>query len=154
MEPAGAAGYIMVASAAVLAIFLGALAGTIAWVVKRGLLWSGLAACGVYLAMRVVRESASLTSAVVIGIPPLVMSLLTSWMTAGSLGARTTSWRLGAALLGLACALLVGFLWGFLFRLGLRAPVSVAIAADLCLLGVLLYRRRSEPAGRENRPRD
>lgn len=142
MGPVGAAGYVIVASAAVLAVFLGALGGTIAWAVKRGLLWGGLAAIGVYLAKTVVLESASLTSSAVIGIPPLIMTLLTSWMTASYLEARTRLWRMWAALLGLACALLLGILWGFLFRLGLRAPVSVAIAADVCLIAVFLYRRR------------
>jgi hypothetical protein len=156
MEPAGAAGYVIVASAAVLALFLGALGGTIAWAVKRGPLGGGVAAIGVYLATRVVLESASLTSSAVIGIPPMIMTLLTSWLTASYLEARTRSGRMWAALLGLACALLLGFLWGFLFRLGFRAPVSVAIAADVCLIGLLLYQRKSESSrvkGHVTRPR-
>lgn len=141
MGPVGLAGYVMVTSAAVLAVFLGALGGTIAWAVKRGPLWGGLAATGVYFTKTVVLESARLTSSAVIGIPPLIMTLLISWMTASHLEARTRLWRTWAALLGLACALLLGFLWGFLFRLGLRAPVSVAIAADVCLIALFLYRR-------------
>ena len=49
-----------------------------------------------------------------------------------------------AALLGFACALLLGYPWGFLFRLGLWVPGSAAMAADVCLIGVFLYARRSE----------
>jgi hypothetical protein len=113
MEPLGAAGYVMVAAAAVVAMFLGALAGTIAWAVKRGPLWGGVAAMGAYLASTVVFGSARLAPAALIGIPLLTLTLLTSWLTASQLEARMRLRRMWAALLGFACALLLGYPWGF-----------------------------------------
>ena len=107
MGPVGAAGLVMVAAAAVLAVILGAFAGAIAWAIQRGLLWAGLLAAGAYLAIEVVLGSAA-------PVPALV---------------------------ALGCALLLGFLWGFSFRLGLWVPAALALPADACLI-VLLYRSR------------
>jgi hypothetical protein len=141
MEPLGVAGYVMVAAAAVLAVILGALGGAIAWALKRSLLWVALLVAGGYFAAEVLLGSSSVAPAAVIGIPPLILTLLTSWLTARYLQVRASFRRIPATLVGLGSALLLGFLWGFLFRLGLWAPVSVALAADACLI-VLFYRSR------------
>src|SRR5262245_25790554 len=141
--PVGAAGYVMVASAAVLAVMLGALAGAIAWALGRWLLWLALLAAVTYFAITVFVESARFWPAAVIGMPPLVLTLLTSWLTAHYLAARWRWRRMPAALVGLGCSLLLGFLWGFLFRLGLWVPVWVALAADACLIAMFYLRMRA-----------
>lgn len=141
MEPVAVAGYVMVAAAAVLAGMVGAFGGAIAWAVNGSLLWGGLLATGGYLAATVLLGSARLGPAAVVGIPPLILTLLTSWLIASYLEARTRLRHIWATVVALGCALLLGFLWGFLFRLGLWTPVSVALAADVCL-GLLLYRSR------------
>ena len=43
---------------------------------------------------------------------------------------------------GLAAAVMLGFLWMLLFRHSVQLPITVAIAADLGLLGWLAYRRK------------
>ena len=141
MGPVGAAGLVMIAAAAVLAVILGAFAGAIAWAVQRGLLWAGLLAAAGYLATEVLLGSASPVPALVIGMPPLILALLTSWLTARYLEARARFRRIWATLVALGCALLLGFLWGFSFRLGVWVAVALALAADACLI-VLLYRSR------------
>lgn len=140
MEPLAVAGYTMVASAAVLAAILGAAAGAIAWLLNARLLLLTVLAAGAYFAERVLLGSASFWSSAVIGMPPLILTLLISWLAARYLAARRQLRRIPAALAGLGCALLLGFLWGFLFRLGLWVPVWVALAADVCLVAVF-YRR-------------
>ena len=141
MGPVGAAGYVMVTSAAILAMILGALAGAIAWPIRCSLLWPALLAAAAYLATTVILGNAALWPAVVIGLPPLLLTLLTSWLAASYLEERARLRRIWAALAALGCALLVGFLWGFSFRLGLWVPAYLAIAIDACLI-VLFYRRR------------
>ncbi|HEU5179801.1 MAG TPA: hypothetical protein VFW45_03350 [Candidatus Polarisedimenticolia bacterium] len=134
MEPIGAAGYVMVAAAAVLAIGLGALAGAIAWVARCNPVWMGLLAAGGYLVETVLLHSAAPGPSIIIGFPPLLMTLLIAWLVAGYLGKRARLGRPWAALAGSVCALVLGFLWGFSFRLGLWPPISLALVADTCLI--------------------
>jgi hypothetical protein len=134
MGPVGAAGYAIVASAAVLAVMLGAFAGAIGWATKARVLWAGLLAAAIYLATAVLWESHRLEAAASIGIPPLILTLLIAWLTAQYLETRAKWRRIWAALAALGGALLLGFLWGFSLRLGLREAILMALAADVCLL--------------------
>ena len=94
--------------------------------------------------MTVLLGSYSLTGAAVFGIPPLILALLTCWLTARSLEARARLRRIWASLVGLGCALFLGFLCLLLFRVSFWAPVSVALAADVCLI-LFIYRSRKVP---------
>jgi hypothetical protein len=145
MEPVGVGGYVIVAAATVLGAILGALAGAIAWAVQRSLLLFFLLVAAGYFAETVLLGSAGLAPAAVIGIPPLILTLLTSWLTARYLEAHARFRRIWAALAALGCALLLGFLWGFSLRLGLSAAVSLALTADACLF-VLFFRSRKANA--------
>jgi hypothetical protein len=145
MEPLAIAGYVMIAGAAVLAVILGALAGALAWGTRVSVLWAGALAAGAYFTVTVLLESARLAPAAIIGMPPLILTLLTSWLAAHYLEVRARLRRVWATLVALACALLIGLLWGSLFRLGFWVPISVALAADVCLIA-LFYRRRSASA--------
>ena len=148
MEPLAAAGYVMIAAAAVLAMLLGSLAGAIAWLSRCSLLWPGLLAAAGYLAETVFLESAAPGPSAVIGLPPMLMTMLISWLVAGTLERRAGLGRVWAALAGLGAALLLGFLWGFSLRLGLWPAVSLALITDACLFLVILMRRkRAAPIG-------
>lgn len=142
MGPLAAAGYVSVVSNAVLAIIVGASAGAIAWAVNRSVLWVGLLAAAGYVAETVLLGSSRLAAAAIVGMPPLILTLLVSWLTACFLETRVHLRRLWATLMAVGCALLVGFLWLFLFRVSFRVPLLVALAADIGLI-VLLYRTRS-----------
>ncbi len=143
MEPLAAAGYVMIAAAAVLAIGLGALAGAIAWLVRCSPVWPGLLAAGGYLVETVLLNSAAPGPSIVIGFPPLLMTLLISWLFAGTLGTRARLGRPWAALAGSVCALVLGLLWSFSFRLGIWLPVSLALVADACLILLIVLRRKA-----------
>jgi hypothetical protein len=122
----GAAGYVMVATAAVLAVIVGALTGVLAWAMKVNLLWGGACAVAAYLATLTLLGSYSFTAATVVGGPPLILTVVTSGVTARFLDARAKLWRPVTALLALVCALLVGFLFLLLLRHALGFPFSVA----------------------------
>lgn len=138
MEPVAAAGYVIIAAHAVLGVLLGALAGAIVSALGRGLAWGGVAAAAIYLGEALL-HSTRLAAAALIGLPPLILTLLTCWLAARWLQARLRWRRLWAVPAGCAAAVILGFLWMLLFRHSLEAPITVAIVADACLL-ILLYR--------------
>jgi len=142
MGPLAAAGYVSVVSNAVLAIVVGASAGAVAWAINRSILGVGLLAAAGYVAETALLGSSRLAAAAIVGMPPLILTLLISWLTACFLETRVRVRRLWATLIAVGGAVLVGFLWLFLFRVSFSAPLLVALAADIGLI-VLLYRTRS-----------
>src|SRR5262245_22054266 len=152
MEPLAIAGYMAVASAALEAILLGAIGGALAWAIKGwikgSLLWCGLLAAGCYLVEETVLHGARLWPAFSLGIPFLMLPLLTSWLSARQLETRARWRRPWAALAGLGAGLVLGYLWGFQLRLGLWVPVWTALAAEAGLiLWLIVSRLRTRIAG-------
>jgi hypothetical protein len=149
MEPLAIAAYVFIASAVVLAMLFGALGGAVARVVGRGLPWIAVLTAGAYLVATVLLDSYRLGPAVVIGMPYLLFTLLTCWLTGHYLEFRAGLRRIPAAFVALGCTLLIGYLWGFLLRLGLWAALATTLVADAGLvvwLGLVLYRGRRSPA--------
>ena len=107
MEPLAAAGYLLIASAALDGIIVGALGGAISWAVKGRRLWIGVLVAGIYVAM-VLRASYSLKTGAVFGIPLSVLTFLISWLTASYLQARTRLKTIWATPLATCCALIAG----------------------------------------------
>ena len=138
VEPVAAAGYVIIAAHAVLGVLLGALAGAIVSALGRGLVWGGVAAAAIYLGEALLHPT-RLAAAALIGLPPLILTLLTCWIVARWLQARLKWRRLWAVPVAFAASVILGFLWMLLFRHSLEAPITVAIVADACLL-ILLYR--------------
>jgi hypothetical protein len=138
VEPVAAAGYVIIAAHAVLGVLLGALAGAIVSALGRGLAWGALAGAAIYLGEALL-QSTRLAAAALIGLPPLILTLLACWLTARWLQARLKWRRLWAVPAACAAAVILGFLWMLLFRHSLEAPITVALVADACLL-ILLYR--------------
>ena len=142
VEPVAAAGYVIIAAHAVLGVLLGALAGAIVSALGRGLAWGGVAAGAIYLGEALL-HSTRLVAAALIGLPPLILTLLACWIVARRLQARLKWRRLWAVPAACAAALVVGFLWMLLFRHSVQLPITVAIVADVGLLGWLAYSRNS-----------
>ena len=140
MEPVAAAGYVIIAAHAVLGVLLGALAGAIVSALGRGLIWAGVAAAAIYLGEALL-HSTRLAAAALIGLPPLVLTLLTCWIVARWLQARPKWRRLWAVPAAFASALILGFLWMLLFRHSVQLPITVAMVADVGLLGWMAYSR-------------
>ena len=76
----------------------------------------------------------------------MILTLLTSWLTARYFEARARLRRAWATLVALGAAVLLGFLCLLLFRLGLWAPVYAALAADICLILLTLFIDRGRKA--------
>jgi hypothetical protein len=142
MEPLAAAGYVLIGAALFVATVVGACAGAVAWAVKARLEWIGLLAVAGYLAAAGPLLSISLGAAVDLGVPPLLLALLTSWLIARELEIRARWRSIWAALAACASAVIVGFASVRLFG---RDVPSFALAADafLILLAVLATRRRT-----------
>jgi len=140
VEPVAAAGYVIIAAHAVLGVLLGALAGAIVSALGRGLIWAGVAAAAIYLGEALL-HSTRLAAAALIGLPPLVLTLLTCWIVARWLQARPKWRRLWAVPAAFAAALILGFLWMLLFRHSVQLPITVAMVADVGLLGWMAYSR-------------
>ena len=146
MAPLAAAGYVSIAALAVEALIVGGLCGAIIWAVKVSVLWGGLLAAGGYLAAIVFLGAHSPEAAAVFGMPLMILTLLTSWLTARYAEACARLRRTWATLVGLGSAFLLGFLCLLLFRLSVWAPVYVALAADVCLIPLILLTQRSRKA--------
>ena len=140
VEPVAAAGYVIIAAHAVLGVLLGALAGAIVSALGRGLIWAGVAAAAIYLGEALL-HSTRLAAAALIGLPPLVLTLRTCWIVARWLQARPKWRRLWAVPAAFAAALILGFLWMLLFRHSVQLPITVAMVADVGLLGWMAYSR-------------
>ena len=140
MEPVAAAGYVIIAAHAVLGVLLGALAGAIVSALGRGLVWGGVAAAAIYLGEALL-HSTRLAAAALIGLPPLVLTLLACWIVARWLQARPNWRRLWAVPAAFAAAVILGFLWMLLFRHSVQLPITVAMVADVGLLGWMAYSR-------------
>jgi hypothetical protein len=139
MEPLATAAYVMIAAVYVEGLLVGAVAGAIAWAIKRNHLWLGLVAAGGYLAVSRLQDTFSLKGAVAFGVPPLVFTFLVSWLTARHLEVRRRFRTIWACLLAVCCALIVGIISGFLFRVHIWAPVAFASGASVLLLLVSLF---------------
>ena len=110
MAPVATAGFVFVAALLVTAVMVGILAGTITWAVRLRLLWGGLLAGSVFLAVTVVLGSYRLEPAAAHGLPLVLATYLACWLTAYFLEMRARWRHLWATLAGFGCAVLVGAL--------------------------------------------
>jgi hypothetical protein len=141
VAPVGAAGYVFVAALFVSAIFLGACSGAGVWAVRGSVAWGGLLAAAGFLVATVVLGPYRFNRAAAFGLPIVLLTFLTSWLSAGYAGTRLS--RTWATLVGLVCGLVVGFLALSAFGLEFVMLASVAWAADVCLVALLVFRRRT-----------
>jgi hypothetical protein len=136
MEPIAVAAVVAIAAAMVASLVAGAVIGAVVWRLKYGLALGGLCV-GLYLLVAPGRLVAAFLSTAWVSAPPLVMTFLTSYLTARHLSVRTKwrpAWATVAALAGaLALGALYMSLSGILFRRGLWDPAWIAIGADLSL---------------------
>lgn len=82
------------------------------------------------------------------------MTMLISWLVAGTFERRAGLGRVWAALSGLGAALLLGFLWGFSLRLGLWVAISLALVMDAGLLLGSYLRWKTMPFPPVKQPAD
>ena len=146
MEPLAAAGYVMIAATGVTGVLWGAAGGAIAWVVRLRLVWAALLTAGGFLAQEIFLESVRLGAAAFVGLPPLILALLTAWLATRLLEARSRWWRLAIGLAAFIGGLVVGCLCLLTWRFSLWAPSTIGLAADVCLIPFLFLGPKRIPA--------
>lgn len=142
MEPLARAGYVMIAGMLVLATTVGAVGGAFAWAVRgrpvrRSLPWVGLLAVIFFLTESYFLEHIRVIATAALGLPALILALLGSWLVAGFLETRGRWHRIGSALVGFACGVVLGFACMMTARFAFWTPIPVAITADVILLAVV-----------------
>ena len=152
MEPLAVAGVLLIVSAAIYGLAVGAVGGAVAWALRIGPFLGGLAVAAAYLVAAALLAAFSLKTTAVFGVAPLLLTFFMAWLTADALAARAGWNRLWCALTGAGVASLLGFAWGLLFRLGMRAPLVVAAALDAVLVMLLIVRGRRHVPGAERIP--
>lgn len=145
MQPIAAGFLILVGTAAFLGVVVGAIGGAVVWRRRCSLLLGGaLTACG-YLLVLIAEHHEDfiwLPSKLTWGIPSMTLAFLICSVSASWLESHTTLRPTWIALSAFGISLGMGFLYLFLFRLGLKAPLVAAIAADICLILMILVRNK------------
>ena len=141
MEPLAIAAYTAIAGAATLGALVGILAGAIASAIRGSVVWIALAAAAAYLVQMVFFEFTRLEAAAAIGLPPMLLTLLTCWLVARFLQSRRQWRRHWAIAAAVACALIAGVADLMLFRLAVWAPSALALVAVMALTAVALFLR-------------
>lgn len=110
MAPVGAAGYVFVAALLVTAAFVGILVGTITWALRVRFLWGCLVAVGGFLVQTTLFGPYRFEPAATHGLPLVMLTFSTSWLTGHFLESRAR-WRHGwATLAAFGCAVVVACL--------------------------------------------
>jgi hypothetical protein len=130
MRQSGAAAYVLIGAFAVSAVLLGAFGGAChAWAVRGSPVVGGVLVAGGLLRDGAAGLSTVSPAPAVIGMPPLIVTFLTSWLTARALETTCGGASHWATVVGLACALVAVF--GVSpSLLGLRAGFPVPLAVS------------------------
>ena len=137
---------IMATITAMAAVIMGAIGGSIVWRVKSGLALGSLSTMGLYLLPAVAFLGFPWVAVVVFfGIPPLMLTFLTSFLAGHHLDARANLPPIWATLAALGSALTAGALYLLLFRFSMQASIWVTLGAVVCLILIAFKNRKVAP---------
>jgi len=146
MEPIAVGFMILIGTAALLGVIVGALGGIVFWRFRINLLRGSLLTALAYVLLLVV-ESEGRTSwmkaKLVWGAPALMLAFLLASLLAPWLASRMALRPTWTSLISLGLTWALGFVYLLLFRLSLAAPPWVALGADVFLLVLLIRNRRA-----------
>ena len=151
MAPVGYGFLILIFTAALVGVVVGAIAGAVVWRLRCNLALGGLVTACVFPLVLVAEAYGSiywLRAKLIWGAPSAALTFLICSITARWLEARTALRPLWIALAASGLALGVGLLYLAWFKYlllsshGARSPLSPALVADFVLLVVLLLTRK------------
>lgn len=144
MEPFAVAFLVSIAATAVTGILVGAIGGAVVWRMRMNLVVGSLLTACAYLLILLAdnQRLLGLRGHLFWGVPSLILGFLMSSVAARWLRTRIKLRPTWIALEALGLTLTVGFLNLSLFRWSFRAPPLVALAADACLLLLLIRSQR------------
>ena len=145
MEPFAVGFMILVAAASFIGVVVGAIGGAVIWRLRIGIVLGAVLTAAAYFLVLVLEHHEDFTwlrAKLTWGAPSMVLSFLICSVSAPWLAARTTLRPTWIALAALGISLAMGFLYLLLFRVSMRAPLVTALAADVCLIILLILNRR------------
>ena len=145
MEPIAVGFTILVGTAALIGVVVGAIGGAVVWRLKSNVVSGGVLTACAYLLVLVAEHHEDfqwLRAKLTWGVPSMTLAFLICSISAPWLEARTGLRPTRAALAAFGFSLGVGLLYLLTFRVSLRAPLVSALAADLCLILLLMHNRR------------
>ena len=146
MEPIAVGFMIMVAGAAFLGVVVGAMGGAVVWRLRGGLVLGGALTACAYLLSLILEHHEDfifLRTKLIWGIPSMSVSFLVGSVSARWLEARTRLRPVWIALAAFGISLALGVLYMSMFRISMKAPLEAALAADICLILLLMGLRKS-----------
>ena len=133
---------VMIAAAAVLGTFVGALGGALVWRLRWNVFLGAVLAAGAFILVLVSESPSNFTwlrTKISWGLPPMLLSFLVASLSGRWLGARMhPTWT---TLTAFGISLVTGFLCLLLFRISPHAPIPTALGASACAV-ILLWRSR------------
>src|ERR1051325_6792760 len=145
MEPIAVGFMIMIGTAALMGVVVGAIGGAVAWRLGANLAFGGLLTACALLVVLVAEGSGSLVwlrAKIIWAAPSMALAFLIAFLSASWLQARTTLRPTWAALAAFGIALSLGLLNLKLLGINLRAPLLTALGAGVCLILLLIQGRR------------
>jgi len=143
MAPIAAGFVVLILTAALMGVVVGAIGGAVAWRFRANLVLGAVATWCAFLLL-LVADSYDLhwlRAKLTWGTPPLTLTFLMASALARELEARTALRRAWIGLAAFGIALSLGLLYLRLFRLDLWTPLPLALGADVALI-LLLTRAR------------
>lgn len=144
MAPIAAGFLVLIVTAALMGVAVGAIGGAVAWRFRGHLVLGAVLTWCAFVLLLVADYHDDfhwLRAKLTWGTPPLTLTFLVASVAARELEARTALRRAWIGLAAFGIALSLGFLYLRLFRLDLWAPLPVALGCDIALI-LLLTRAR------------
>jgi hypothetical protein len=144
MAPIAAGFVILIVTAALMGVVVGAIGGAVAWRFRSHLVLGAVLTWCAFVLLLLADYPEGwhwLRAKLTWGTPPLTLTFLIATASARELEARTALPRAWITLAAAGLALSLGFLYLRLFRLDLWTPLPVALGGDVALI-LLLTRSR------------
>jgi hypothetical protein len=143
MEPIAVGFMILIGTAALIGVVVGAIGGAVTWRVGGNLALGGLLTACALVGVLIAEGEGSMTwlrAKLTWGAPSMALTFLLAWLSARWLQARTTLGPNWTALAAFGIALSLGLLSLKLFGISPRTPLLAGLGACVCL--ILLIRSR------------
>jgi hypothetical protein len=148
MEPVAFGFLATIVGTVVFAVVADALIGAVVWKLRFSFAWGCLGA-GIYLVVTPPFVDFAFLAFGRLSAPPLIMTLLTSYLTARYVRVLHHVRAVWATIAALGCASILGafylFLFTHLFMTSFWKPILMAVGADACLLVLAIRSRHLVP---------
>src|SRR5262245_18562256 len=141
MAPVAAGFIVLILTAALMGVIVGAIGGAVVWRLRVNLVLGAVLTAFAFVVTLVAEYPGSffLRAKLVWGLPPMLLTFLIASLSARALEARTRLRPLWTTLAAFGCALSLGSMFLWLFRLDLQITIVAALVADAGLAVLIAY---------------